>query len=67
VFSCLRFHVRASLSAHGGQSVRWPWTVCEEPADRVFVVFFASSCVASFQSILFGAFGSSKIVGQSAR
>jgi hypothetical protein len=49
---CLRFRVRGALSVCGRQSTRHPRTVREEPIDRVFVVFFTSSCMPFGRSIL---------------
>jgi hypothetical protein len=67
VVGCLRVRGRAALSTRGGQFARGSRTVREEPAYRVFVVFFACSCVSVFRSVSLGVFGREVFVGQSAR
>jgi hypothetical protein len=62
-----RFLVRTPMSVCGGQSARSSWMVRDEPTDQVFIVFFASSFVSSFRSVLSGAFGCLKFDRQFAR
>jgi hypothetical protein len=63
----LQVRVRATLSARGGHSVRGFWTVREESADRVFVVFFVCSRAFVFRSIYLVVFYQEEFVGQSVR
>jgi hypothetical protein len=64
---CLRVRGRAALSARGGQSTKSSRTVREEPADRVFIVFFACSCAFVFRSVSLVVFGREELVGKSAQ
>jgi hypothetical protein len=51
VLWCLRFQARAAVPMPGRPSTRGRWTVREEFFSQVFIVFFTSSCITSFQSI----------------